>query len=287
MSASTAIGMVSRSLWNLLDGEIILSPEVPITILAPDESSLSNPRINLFLYKVMENPELKNLDWQVGVDNTSQLVPPPLSLNLYYLMTAYAPNDDETGNSAAHEILGDAMRVFYENAIVPQEYLVDGLEDAQEQIKIMQINFDIEELSQVWNTSGEPFRLSVMYEISVVQLDMTDARQRTMPTRVREIGVPKIMIPYSPPVVNTIEPSSGTAGTTVTFSGENLAGWVAYVTLLRSHIEVDAASLNGEGKLVGDSFTISIPGDLNPGFYEFRVDISRLFRRTFLFEVTE
>lgn len=287
MSASTAIGMVSRTLWNLLDGEMILVPAVPVTVLAPDEPGGVNRRINLFLYKVMENPELKNLDWQVRADNSSQLVPPPLSLNLYYLMTAYAPNVDETGNSTAHEILGDAMRVFYENAIVPQEYLDDGLVDARERIQIMQINFDMEELSQVWNTSGEPFRLSVMYEVSVVQLDMQAARVRTMPARVREIGVPRIMAPYSPPVVNKMEPISGTAGTTVTFSGENLAGWMAYVTLLRASIEVDENSLNEEGKLAGDSFDINIPADLNPGFYEFRVDVSRLFRRTFLFEVTE
>jgi len=36
MSASTAIGMVSSSLWNLLNGEMILDPDVPVTILAPD-----------------------------------------------------------------------------------------------------------------------------------------------------------------------------------------------------------------------------------------------------------
>jgi len=273
-------------LWNLLNGEMILEPAVLVTILAPDEGG-GDRRVNLFLYKVMEKSELKNLDWQVRADNTSQLVPPPLSLNLYYLMTAYAPNDDETGNSTAHEILGDAMRVFYENAIVPIEHLDEGLEDAREQIKIMQTNFDMEELSQVWNTSGEPFRLSVMYEVSVVQLDMLTARERAMATRVREIGVPQIKAPFSPPVVGNMDPASGLVGSTVTFSGENLAGWVPYVTILRRPITVDENSLTEEGKLAGDSFDITIPNDLNPGFYEIRVDISRLFRRTFLFEVTE
>lgn len=285
MSASTAIGMVSSSLWNLLNGEMILDPVVSVTILAPDESGNSTRRINLFLYKVMENIGLKNLDWQVRADNTGQLVPPPLSLNLYYLMTAYAPNDGQTGNSSAHEILGDAMRVFYENAIVPIEHLDEGLEDAREQIKIMQTNFNMEELSQVWNTSGVPFRLSVMYEVSVVQLDMLTARERALAARVREIGVPQIRAPFSPPVVGNIAPASGLAGSTVTFSGENLAGWVPYVTMLRETIAVDENSLTEEGKLAADSFDITIPDDLNPGFYEIRVDISRLFRRTFLFEV--
>lgn len=86
MSASTAIGMVSESLRNLLVGEMTLSPPVNVTILAPDESG-GDRRINLFLYKVQENPSLKNLDWQVKRGEPTRLVPPPLSLNLFYLMT--------------------------------------------------------------------------------------------------------------------------------------------------------------------------------------------------------
>ena len=150
----------------------------------------------------------------------------------------------------------------------------------------MQTNFNMEELSQVWNTTSQPFRLSVMYEVSVVQLDMLTARERAMAGRVREIGVPQIRAPFSPPVVGNMDPASGPVGSTVTFSGENLVGWVPYVTMLRETIAVDENSLTEEGKLAGDSFDITIPNDLNPGFYEIRVDISRLFRRTFLFEVT-
>ena len=58
MSASTAIGMVSESLRNLLVGEMTLGSAVNVTILAPDEAS-GERRINLFLYKVQENPFLQ------------------------------------------------------------------------------------------------------------------------------------------------------------------------------------------------------------------------------------
>jgi hypothetical protein len=177
MSASTAIGMVSRSLRNLLIGEMTLRPAVNVTILAPDESG-SNRRINLFLYKIQENPFLKNMDWQVKPGDPAKLVPPPLSLNLFYLMTPYAPNDTQTGNSADHEILGEAMRVFYENPIGPRDYLVPGLQDTVEQIKIKQNMLDLEEMSKVWSTFTRPFRLSVLYEISVVQLDAASELRR-------------------------------------------------------------------------------------------------------------
>jgi hypothetical protein len=278
MSSSTAIGMVSESLRNLLVGEMTLSPAVNVTLLAPDETG-GERRINLFLYKVQENPFLRNLDWQVKPGSPDRLVPPPLSLNLSYLMTAYAKNDSQTGNTAAHEILGEAMRVLYENPIIPKDYLVTGLKNTREQIKIVQNTLNPEELSQIWNTFTQPFRLSVLYQVSVVQLDMLSESEQVMAKRVRTIGVPDIRAPFHPPIVNRIDPLSGGVGTVITFQGEYLTGWQAYTTMTGAQV------LNGQA-LTGDSFTMVVPADKPQGFHEIKVDISHLFRRTFFFEVT-
>lgn len=284
MSASTAIGMVSESLRNLLDEKMEMN--VGVTVLAPDESG-SEPRINLFLYKIQENLALKNLDWQVKSGDSSTLTPPPLSLNLFYLMTPYAVNDQETGNATAHMILGEAMRVFYENPIVPYQddplILVEGLRDAREQVKIMLNSLDLDELSQVWNTFTEPFRLSVMYEVSVVQLEQLPASERPLPQRVRRIGVPRVEAPYRPPIVDHITPTNGPTGTAITFQGQNFIGWRAYVTLTGHLI----TSADGQALTADATFTVTIPTDLDltPGFHEIQVDISHLYRRTFFFEI--
>lgn len=277
MSASTAIGMVSESLRNLLRGEMRLVPAVPVTVLAPDEPG-GDRRINLFLYKAQENSTLKNLDWQVKRGAPTQLVPPPLSLNLFYLMTPYAPNDSETGNAMAHEILGEAMRVLHEHPIVPQEYLVEGLHDAREQIKIILNTLNMDELSQVWHTFTQPFRLSVLYEISVVQLDMLPASERPMAPRVRQVGVPDVRAPFQPPVVHHIEPVSGPAGTAITMHGQYLTGWRASIRVM------ERVLMDGQ-ELTGDVLTVTMPGDMLPGFHTIQVDISHLYRRTFFFEV--
>lgn len=278
MSASTAIGMVSESLRNLLLGEMTLTPEVGVSILSPDESGVDR-RINLFLYKVQESPSLKNMDWQPRLDDPTRLIPPPLSLHLYYLMTPHAANDQQTGNATAHQILGEAMRVFYENPILPDDYLVEEMSGAREQIKIIQNPFELEEMGTVWSTFAQPYRLSVAYEVSVVQLDMLPAKERTMAERVRQVGVPRVEAPFKPPVVENITPMSTTAGSTVTIEGSNLNGWRAYVSVMRRSI------LSGE-ELTGNSFTVTIPADLEPGFYEMRIDISHLARKTLFFEVT-
>jgi hypothetical protein len=275
MSAPTAIGMVSESLRNLLVGEMTLTPPVDVTILAPDESSVAR-RINLFLYKIQESAVLKNLDWQVKRGEPTQLLPPPLSLTLFYLMTPYAPNLEPTGNAAAHEILGEAMRIFYEHPIVPEGYLVPGLQDATEHIKIMLNILDMEELSRVWGTFSQPFRLSVLYEVSVVQLDMLG--ERPMAKRVQRVGVPDIRAPFRPPVVEHIEPVSGPAGSVINLHGQHLSSWRAYVTIMGRMLTPQ--------DLTEDTFQVPLPGDLPAGFHEIRVDIAHLFRRVFSFEVT-
>ena len=278
MSASTAIGMVSASVRNLLRGEMRLTPPLDVTVLAPDETS-SERRINLFLYKLAENPFLKNQDVTVRAGNPNQLVAEPLSLNLFYLMTPYAPNDPQTGNASAHQILGEAMRVFYENPVVPKEYLDNGLTTAREHLQIASSAVDPEELSRIWTTFSQPFRLSVLYQVSTVQLDRLPESQRPLPKRVRRVGVPGIQQPTDPPTVSSMSPEAGAAVSTVTFAGEHLRGWQATVSI-GGHEVVEAESLSG------DQFNVTVPVDLLPGFYDVQVDISRLFRRTFLYEVT-
>jgi hypothetical protein len=278
MSLSTAIGMVSESMRALLAGEMRLTPSVPVTVLAPDEAG-GERRINLFLYKVQENASLKNLDWQVKRGAPNKLAPPPLSLNLFYLLTPYAANDAQTGNAVAHEILGEAMRVFYEHPVVPDEYLAAGLQDSREQIRVMLNTLNVDELSQVWHTFSHPFRLSVLYEVSVVQLDPLPASERAIGPRVKQVGVPKIQAPFHPPVVDSITPSIGQAGTSATLRGRHLADWRAFV-------RVDDQLIVDGQQLSGDELTMTVPANTPAGVHTVQVDISNLCRATFVFEVT-
>lgn len=278
MSLATSIGSVSESLRRLLTAKMNISPSVNVTILSPDEAK-SDRKINLFLYKIQENPYLKNIDWQIKKGDAGRVVPPPLPLNLYYLMTPYAPNDAQTGHSTAHKILGDAMRVFYEYPVVPAAYLDSVLMDAGEEIRIMLNTLDLEELSKIWNTFKQPFRLSVLYEISVVQIDPLPDKERPLPKRVRKIAPPSVGAPYQPPQVSSIAPVSGVAGSTITVSGVNLGSWNASITVGRK-VVADGLPISGE------TFSFTLPGDLSPGFHEIRIDVANLCRRTFFFEVT-
>ena len=278
MTAPTALALVSESLRNLLIGEMSIVPAVPVTVLPPDEAA-GNRRINLFLYKTALNAALRNLDWRIKPGDSARLIAPPLSLNLTYMMTASAPNDAVTGETAAQELLGDAMRVFHQFPVVPAIHLAGDLQTASEEIRIVLENPDMQELTSVWTTFGQPYRLAVVYQVSVVQIDPSSETERPMARRVRQIGVPGIRAPFTPPDVTGIAPIAGPAGTLVTVTGHAIDGWRAYATMSGRTI-ADAQPISGA------AFALTVPAGLAPGIHELRIDVSRLLRKTFLFEVT-
>jgi hypothetical protein len=138
---------------------------------------------------------------------------------------------------------------------------------------------DLEELSTVWSTFSQPFRLSVLYEVSVVQLDMLgELGERSMAKRVTQVGVPDVRAPFLPPVVDYIEPVSGPAGTVITVHGQHLSDWQASVTIM--------GRLLTPPEITGDTFQVPLPADLPLGFHEMQIDIAHLHRRVVFFEVT-
>lgn len=156
------IGLVSESLKNLLEAE--MSPASAVTLLSPADAGSQQSRVNLFLYWLCPNPQLRNQSYTVTPDDPGLLVAPPLVLNLYYMLTAYAPIDGQFGLADSHTIMAEAMRVLHEHPIVPQERLEPGLR--QGEVKVTLHCADVEELSKVWTALTKDFRLSAVYEVS-------------------------------------------------------------------------------------------------------------------------
>ena len=142
----------------------------------------------------------------------------------------------------------------------------------------MLVPIEVEEINRLWGTVGDPYRLSVQYEVSVVQIDPSPATRRTIPRRVERIGVPEIRAPYEPPRLASATPLTGPPGTTLRIDGRHLKGWAASVTL--SGIDLDVAT-----PLRSDVIEATVPTPLAPGFHQLRVDVGRLARASWFFEV--
>jgi hypothetical protein len=258
---SATIGRVSETLRKLLEAQ--MSPAMKVTLLSPGDPSPLNVRVNLFLYRITRNAQLENLDWAPKPGVPGRLVFPPLALNLFYLLTVFATLDPQTGLADAHGIMGEAMRVLHENAIVPEAFLVGGL--APGQIKVTLVSADIEELSKIWTALTKEFRLSAVYEISYV--DIPSTTETAVPPRVVKPSVSAGSTSQFPSV-GSMQPVSGKVGTVLTFSGENLANWKVTVKMGNQVALQDVVITDSS------SFTAAIPAALLPGIYEVVVDVA-------------
>jgi hypothetical protein len=172
MSASAVIGDVTQTFEDLLRTEQRPLSTFDISLKSPAEEIIDpnmRPTVNLFLFRVTENAFAKNQDWQpVG---TGDLRYPPLALNLFYVLTPFAVNKlDE------HRILGEAMRIFHDNAILQAPMLKGALEHTAEELKVDLCQLTIEDLTRIWNALNQPYRLSVCYEVRIVMVDSTVER---------------------------------------------------------------------------------------------------------------
>src|SRR5205823_1979138 len=152
-----------------------------ITIAPPDVtvSSVTGRRLNVYLFQLAQNGHLSNQDVHMR-DQPGQPGSPPLSLDLHYLLTAHG--ETETGTDAdldAQEILGDAMRVLHDYAIISPNLhqqddatlptiLDSNLLGAFERIKLSLQPVSLEELVKIWTALPDTsLRRSVAYQVSV------------------------------------------------------------------------------------------------------------------------
>jgi len=209
MSSYKGIRAVSSTLKNLLAAEMENQP-VNITLLPPDvpPANTSGKRINLYLYMVTENGDLKNQEIP-GQGHPGSYGHPPLSLNLHYLMTAF---DSETGDDRdlkAQEVLGDGMRVLHDFPIITgnSSFAAPELQNEFESVRITLQPASLEEFAKIWTAlPSANFRCSVAYNITVVQIESRLPRQLAAPVQTRRLLVsvetrPQIESVYRTPIV--------------------------------------------------------------------------------------
>lgn len=269
---SATIGLVSESLRRMLESQ--MSPATKVTLLSPGDASPITVRLNLFLYRIARNPQLENRDWSAKPGAPNRLVFPPLALNLFYLLTVFSTVDPQTGLADAHGIMGEAMRVLHENAIVPDTFLAGDLLPGQ--VKVSLLSTEMEELSKIWTALTKEFRLSAVYEISYV--DIASTRETALPARVVK-PVVGVIATARFPSVGSMQPLAGSAGATLTFGGRNLASWQVTVRI-GNRVAVQDVPIVDDA-----SFTAVIPS-LAPGVYEVVVDVAGLSGFQTVVEIT-
>lgn len=242
MSNYLAISGVTETLKKLLKNQME-GKGITVSSGPPDlEPKTKVKRVNLFLYKVVENAYLKNQEIP-GEGYPAAYGHPPLSLVLYYLLTAL-PDIDQYNKDydlAVHEILGDAMRVFHDYPILTdsmeippppgRKLLYTSLQNQFEKIKITFEPLDTEELTKIWMGLNSAYRLSVGYAVSVVQIESKKPRRLARPVKTRRLHMLQLrrarisdimVIPCGS--VTEMPPATARIGDTLIINGTNFLG---------------------------------------------------------------
>jgi hypothetical protein len=240
MSTYKAIAGVSSTLRVLLNDRMTEAVD-GITIAPPDVTvnNISGRRLNLYLYQVEENGHLKNQEIP-GVGHGGTYGNPPLSLDLHYLFTSFGSS--ETAPDAdleAQQILGDAMRVLHDFAIVGADLVQEktlgnppildpSLIDEFEQVKVTLEPKSVDEISKIWTALPKVnFRRSVAYFVSVVQIESQKPRALALPVRQRKVYAFPLASPYiqqlfRQPPLNVVPVAEAEEGETLRAIGNNL-----------------------------------------------------------------
>ena len=108
-----------------------------------------------------------------------------MGLLLKYLVTPWSGD-----RITDHKILGRTLQVFYDAPILSGTQLQSGLADTDQALKVTLAPLTLDERARVWYAVQKPYRLSLTYEVRVVNLDaeiITTTRQ--VSTRVLDAGV--------------------------------------------------------------------------------------------------
>jgi hypothetical protein len=265
MSNSLAIAAVTSTLRNLLTQGLQLEADLvdtTVTTMLPDRARTSSDtanQVNLFLYQVTPNAAWRNLDMPTRV-RPGEAGYPPLALNLYYLVTTYGRDDDQS-QPFSHELLGRAMSILHDHPVLGQAEIQAALAGNDLYTQIERIRFTlqplgVEEIYRLWTGFQTPYRTSVSYEATVVLIDSSLPTNAALPVLTRgrpayfggavDGGV--VVIPsVLPPAISAILPSaSAVFGQMLTLQGLRLTGDTVTVSIvsqaLPTPVVVDATT---------------------------------------------
>ena len=177
MAEYNAIAEVGHTLVDLLEDRMDdLLDRGDVALASPDDQGErgNDWRLTLYLYDVAENGHLANADRGDVAPDTGAVPDSPLVLDLQYLLTAHPTtggNDGTQKTKEQHEVLGRAMQVFQDNAVLGGSDLRDSL-TGEESLRISIERESLDTVMNVWNTfPDQPYQPSVAYLVTPVTVD--------------------------------------------------------------------------------------------------------------------
>ena len=151
-----------------------LAEQVQISFAAPDDQfpsqAVTPPAIDLFLYDVRENLELRSNEVYVEprTNGTAIKKRAPVRVDFSYLVTAWASQSVPDPAQDEHRLLGEVMCALLRNKSIPAELLQGVLAGQQPPLPVSTLQPSrLQSLGEFWQALGGKPRTALNYAVTV------------------------------------------------------------------------------------------------------------------------
>jgi hypothetical protein len=166
---------LDRTLEEFLKAELphlfrdgVSATPIAINFVTPIESLLTPPALNLFLYDIRENQELRSGSWSVARQNdgTAAREPPLVRIDCSYLITCWT--SDSKDYRTEHRILGEVMQVLMSYSRLPPTVLQGIFEGSDLPLRTSVLGqAKLQNLGEFWQAMGGKPKATLNYTVTI------------------------------------------------------------------------------------------------------------------------
>jgi hypothetical protein len=167
---------LDKTMEELLKRELspLMAEQLAISFAAPDSDfpppSVKLPAVDLFLYDVRENLELRNRQWVVerSEDGKASKKRLPVRVDCSYLITAWASDSSNTRPLDEHRLLSEVMTVLLRHPILPEPVLQGSLKNQEPPLPATTLQPGrLQSVAEFWQALGGKPKAALNYTVTI------------------------------------------------------------------------------------------------------------------------
>jgi len=166
---------LDRTVEELLKRELSsgLDRQIAISFTAPDSDfpkSVKLPAVDLFLYDVRENRELRSTEWIIERrdDGTATKKRSPVRVDCSYLITAWPSENSNSKALDEHLLLSEVMRILLRHPTIPDVLLQGSLRGQEPPLPSSTLQPGrLQSVAEFWQALGGKPKAALNYTITI------------------------------------------------------------------------------------------------------------------------
>jgi len=160
--------LLKRELSPALVGQVAISFSAPDSDFPP--SSVTLPAVDLFLYDVRENLELRRTGWIIDRhdDGTATKRRWPVRVDCSYLITAWSSESSTSRPLDEHRLLSEVMKVLLRHPTIPEVLLQGSLKNQEPPLPSSTLQPGrLQSVAEFWQALGGKPKAALNYTVTI------------------------------------------------------------------------------------------------------------------------